>query len=75
MLIKRDARLVIDGSDAIDAIRSGSAQAGTGLERAPDDVAKQILDRVNSMNVSTSLKALVVTMAFAATAFLDPLAR
>ena len=38
-------------------------------------VAKQILDRVNSMNVSTSLKALAVTVAFAATAFLDPLAR
>jgi hypothetical protein len=49
--------------------------AGTGLERAPDGVAKQILDRVNSMNVSTSLKALAVTVAFAATAFLDPLAR
>ena len=49
--------------------------AGTGLERAPDGVAKQILDRVNGMNVSTSLKALAVTLAFAATAFLDPLAR
>jgi len=50
--------------------------AGTGLERVPDaGVAKQILDRVNSMNVSTSLKALAVTVAFAATAFLDPLAR
>ena len=49
--------------------------AGTGLERAPDGVAKQILDRVNSMNVATSLKALAVTVAFAATAFLDPLAR
>ena len=49
--------------------------AGTGLERAPDHVAKQILDRVNGMNVSTSLKALAVTVAFAATAFLDPLAR
>ena len=49
--------------------------AGTGLERAPDGVAKQILDRVNSMNVSTSLKALAVTLAFASAAFLDPLAR
>ena len=38
-------------------------------------IAKQILDRVNGMNVATSLKALVVTVAFAATAFLDPLAR
>ena len=35
--------------------------AGTGLERAPDGVAKQILDRVNGMNVATSLKALAVT--------------
>ena len=38
-------------------------------------VAKQILDRVNGMNVSTSLKALAVTLAFASAAFLDPLAR
>ena len=38
-------------------------------------IAKQILDRVNSMNVSTSLKALAVTVAFASAAFLDPLAR
>ena len=50
--------------------------AGTGLERVPDaGVAKQILDRVNSMNVSTSLKALAVTVLFASAAFLDPLAR
>ena len=38
-------------------------------------IAKQILDRVNSMNVATSLKALAVTLAFASAAFLDPLAR
>ena len=50
--------------------------AGTGLERVPDaGVAKQILDRVNGMNVATSLKALAVTVAFASAAFLDPLAR
>jgi len=49
--------------------------AGTGLERAPDGVAKKILDRVNSMNVASSLKALAVTVALASAAFLDPLAR
>ena len=50
--------------------------AGTGLERVQDaGVAKQILDRVNGMNVATSLKALAVTVAFASAAFLDPLAR
>ena len=49
---------------------------GTGLECVPDaGVAKQILDRVNGMNVATSLKALAVTLLFASAAFLDPLAR
>jgi hypothetical protein len=33
------------------------------------------LDRVNSMNVASSLKALAVTVALASAAFLDPLAR
>jgi len=49
--------------------------SGAGLEAVPDaSVARQLLDKVNAMNVATGAKGAAATLLFAATALLDPLA-
>lgn len=45
------------------------------MEKVPDgDVARRLLDKVNAFNLSTGAKAVAVGVAFALSAFLDPLA-